>query len=61
MTGRRGQCPDCETHDTDRVYTEWSTDTVEETRVCNSCQTQYTNQLSLFAQDIEEPLGGASV
>lgn len=38
----RRECPDCGSHDTERVHTEWLTAAVEETRICNDCPTQYT-------------------
>jgi hypothetical protein len=38
----RAACPEFDSHDTERVHTEWFTNSVEEVRICNDCPTQYT-------------------
>ena len=38
----RSECPECGCHDTERVFVDWWTDEVQETRICNECPTQYT-------------------
>lgn len=50
----KSQCPDCGSFDTERVHTEWYQDMVEEVRICNDSETQFTNQFSLFGQEIDE-------
>lgn len=53
---RYKRCPECESFDTKRVHTEWFTDGIEETRICNDndCPTQFTNKYRLFEQEIDE-------
>lgn len=40
----RVECPDCGSHDTERVHIEWLTDGVDEVRICNDCPVQYSNK-----------------
>jgi len=49
-TMRRLFCPECESPDTECVHTEWYSDMVEETRICNDCPTQFTNQFGFDHQ-----------
>jgi Zn-dependent oligopeptidase len=41
MGERPKECPECDSHDTERVHVEWWTDEVQVTRICNDCPTQY--------------------
>jgi hypothetical protein len=50
----RKRCPDCDGFDTERVHTEWFTDMLEETRICNDCPAQFRNKYSLFEQSLDE-------
>jgi len=50
----RKQCPDCDSFDTERVHTEWFTDMLEETRICNDCPAQFRNKYDLFEQSLDE-------
>lgn len=50
---RRLFCPECDGSDTERVHTEWYSDMVEETRICNECPTQFTNKYDLFEQETD--------
>jgi len=53
----RKRCPYCHSYETNRVHTEWSTDMVEETRVCDECDVQFTNSYDLFEQETERISG----
>ena len=50
----RQQCPECRATDTERVHTEWYTDMIEETRICDQCDSQFTNSYDLFEQSVDE-------
>lgn len=34
-------CPECESFNTEVVCTEWYNDSVERTRICNDCPTEW--------------------
>jgi len=44
------QCTECGTTDTKRVYIDSHTDQIEEVRICEACDTQYTNLWTLEVQ-----------
>ena len=48
------ECPNCGGYDTERVHTEWYTDLIEETRICNECPSQFVNRYDLFDQELQE-------
>lgn len=50
----RSECPECGSHDTERVHTEWMVDGLEEVRICNECPVQYTNCFGLSHQRRDE-------
>ena len=50
----RTECPNCGSVDTKRVYVEWSTDLVQETRICEDCPAQFTNSYDLYAKSEDE-------
>jgi len=47
-------CPDCGSHETERVHVEWGREMIEETRICRDCPAQFTNAYDLFDQRVEE-------
>lgn len=48
------QCTECRTTDTERVYIDTHTDEIEEVRICDECDTQYTNVWMLEVQRTDE-------
>lgn len=42
MNDRR-VCPNCNSHATERAWTDWETDRVIEIRICNGCGAEYEN------------------
>ena len=49
------RCPECDDFDTKVVHTEWFSDMVERTRICNSCPTQYTvSYANPAVRDVEQ-------
>ncbi len=48
------ECPECGTYDTERVHMEQFTKTIECTRICNVCPTQFTNKYDLFTQAVDD-------
>jgi len=53
MNGRH-YCPECDTLDTEQVFTDFHTDVVKEVRICNSCEIQYTNTYTLEIKEKDE-------
>jgi len=35
-------CPECGSYDIEVVHTEWFTDYVERTKICNDCPAEFT-------------------
>jgi len=42
MIDRHYCCPECDSHDTEVVHTEFYRDMIERVRICNDCPTQWT-------------------
>ena len=51
---RHHECPDCGSHGTERVHTEWYSDMIKEMRICNECRSQFLNSYNLFDQELQE-------
>jgi hypothetical protein len=50
----RHECSECNSHLTERVYTEWlSNCQVNEIRVCKDCSAQFINKFWMFEQETE--------